>query len=444
MFSISGKIIFEDGQGNLYNENGEEAMDWEEDVDPYNLQNLTNLTRYKERQPIELDPNDPALEKLMGDVQTRVSSENSKLKYNTYSVDQKTLFLYYLKIKLYKAAKAAKMSGVNERTGQQWAKRLREDAEWNIYEKNTNRVNRKTSQLQEEHKQFLINYYDEFPQARTKDAVDSLTENFENFSLKETVVGEFISKECNLSIKRITRHPKARNDPVKLKARREWVEEWSKTSMDFNTNCIFIDESAFDINMRPSTARSARGTPAIVVTPSTKAISHTILGAISAMGVINIEIRVPVPPKKMKVVGSRKRKASAPKKPSFGGTNSGHYLNFIKKTLDQMDKYPEMKGFYLIMDNSPIHNKKDGDIDHIIESRGYKCVYLPPYSPELNPIEQFWAVVKGKVRRSQFGNTEDLKTRISEACNEISFKHLRGFVRHSSQTFERCLNEEHI
>ncbi|KAG2190476.1 hypothetical protein INT47_003004, partial [Mucor saturninus] len=415
MFSISGKIIFEDGQGNLYNENGEEAMDWEEDVDPYNLQNLTNLTRYKEHQPIELDPNDPALEKLMGDVQTRVSSENSKLKYNTYSVDQKTLFLYYLKIKLYKAAKAAKMSEVNERTGQQWAKRLREDAEWNIYEKNTNRVNRKTSQLQEEHKQFLINYYDEFPQARTKDAVDSLTENFENFSLKETVVGEFISKECNLSIKRITRHPKARNDPVKLKARREWVEEWSKTSMDFNTNCIFIDESAFDINMRPSTARSARGTPAIVVTPSTKAISHTILGAISAMGVINIEIRVPVPPKKMKVVGSRKRKASAPKKPSFGGTNSGHYLNFIKKTLDQMDKYPEMKGFYLIMDNSPIHDKKDGDIDHIIESRGYKCVYLPPYSPELNPIEQFWAVVKGKVRRSQFGNTEDLKTRISEA-----------------------------
>lgn len=94
----------------------------------------------------------------MGDVQTRVSSENSALKYNTYSVDQKTLFLYYIKIKLYKAAKAAKMSGVNERTGQQWAKRLREDAEWDIYEKNTNKVNRKTSQLQEEHKQHLINY----------------------------------------------------------------------------------------------------------------------------------------------------------------------------------------------------------------------------------------------------------------------------------------------
>lgn len=93
--------------------------------------------------------------------------------------------MYYIKIRLFKAAKAAKLSGVNERIGQQWAKRLREDPEWDIYEKNTNKVNRKSSQLQEEHKLYLINYFDEFPQARTKDAVDSLTENFENFSLKK-------------------------------------------------------------------------------------------------------------------------------------------------------------------------------------------------------------------------------------------------------------------
>lgn len=31
----------------------------------------------------------------------------------------------------------------------------------------------------------------------------------------------------------------------------------------------------------------------------------------------------------------------------------------------------------------------DEDIGHYIVARGYDCVYLPPYSPELNPIEQF-------------------------------------------------------
>jgi hypothetical protein len=44
-------------------------------------------------------------------------------------------------------------------------------------------------------------------------------------------------------------------------------------------NCVFIDESGFNINMRPATARSARGTPAIVTTPTTKAVSHSVLGA---------------------------------------------------------------------------------------------------------------------------------------------------------------------
>lgn len=129
--------------------------------------------------------------------------------------------------------------------------------------------------------------------------------------------------------------------------------------------------------MRPSTARSSRGTPAVIITPLTKADSHTTLGAISSMGVANIEIRVPVPPKKIKVVGSRKRNATAPKKSFSAGANSGHYINFIKKTLGQMNKYPEMKGFYLI-----IHDKKNG----LIETRGYECVYFPHYSPELNPI----------------------------------------------------------
>ncbi|KAI9474305.1 MAG: hypothetical protein EXX96DRAFT_459954, partial [Benjaminiella poitrasii] len=90
-----------------------------EDVDPYNLENLTDLTQYKEHQPAELDSNDPALDKQMEGIQTRISTENVTPKYNTYSVDQKTLYLYYIKIKLFKAAKAAKMSGINERTGQQ-------------------------------------------------------------------------------------------------------------------------------------------------------------------------------------------------------------------------------------------------------------------------------------------------------------------------------------
>ncbi|KAI9273465.1 hypothetical protein EDC94DRAFT_510803, partial [Helicostylum pulchrum] len=73
-------------------------------------------------------------------------------------------------------------------------------------------------------------------------------------------------------------------------------------------NCVFVDEAGFNMNMRGLTARSAKGTPAAVVAPTTRAISHTILGAVSALGVVNLEVRVPIAPKRIKVDGAKKRK----------------------------------------------------------------------------------------------------------------------------------------
>ncbi|KAL9536563.1 hypothetical protein MBANPS3_012559 [Mucor bainieri] len=224
------------------------------------------------------------------------------------------------------------------------------------------------SRLQEEHKQYLIQFFDEQPQATRQDAVDALTADFEGFSLKESQVGTFIKNECNLTVKRITRHPKARNCPETLLKRKVWVEKWSKTDMNYLNNCVFVYESAFDINMRPATARSASGTPVIVTTPSTRAVSHTILGTISAMGVVNIEIPLPnMKPKKIKVDGARKRKQPQPKKAVSKGTVTGHYMLFLQHTMDLMDQYPEMKGFYVVMDNAPIHTADD--IDEMISMR---------------------------------------------------------------------------
>lgn len=70
------------------------------------------------------------------------------------------------------------------------------------------------------------------------------------------------------------------------------------------------------------------------------------------------------------------------------------------------------------MDNVPIHTAKE--INELITSRGYKDIYLSPYSPELSPIEQFWAIVKNKVKRSEFKDKEGLVTRITEAYNSKS------------------------
>lgn len=57
----------------------------------------------------------------------------------------------------------------------------------------------------------------------------------------------------------------------------------------------------------------------------------------------------------------------------------GHYLSFLKMTFDEMDKHPQMKGHYIMMDNAPIHMHED--TKKYIKYRGHKFVYLPTYSP---------------------------------------------------------------
>ena len=64
-----------------------------------------------------------------------------------------------------------------------------------------------------------------------------------------------------------------------------------------------------------------------------------------------------------------------------------------------MDQYPEIKRFYIVMVNAPIHNADE--IEEMISKREYRSIYLPPYSSELNPIENFWSAIKGISKTKQ-------------------------------------------
>ncbi|KAG0754563.1 hypothetical protein G6F57_006105 [Rhizopus arrhizus] len=267
-----------------------------------------------------------------------------------------------------------------------------------------------------------------------------LTNKFEGLEIKKSRVHELMRDECNLSMKQTICWPEARASKENVQKRYDWVVKWSNTDMDFSRNCIFIDEAGFDINMRASRAWAPRGQMAVTITPTTKAPSHTILGAISYVGVVNLSIRVPKqPPKVRKVQGGRKRKnPEASNEEVLKGTTVGYYMQFIQETLNILDKYDQMRGFYFIRDNAPIHKQ----IEDILNERNgvYKCIFLPPYSPELNTIEQFWALVKHKVRREKLQDTETLQDRIVDAANEVTTEHLQNIIQHSKNQFDNCLN----
>ncbi|KAG1456101.1 hypothetical protein G6F56_006910 [Rhizopus delemar] len=132
-----------------------------------------------------------------------------------------------------------------------------------------------------------------------------------------------MKEECNLSIKVVSRHPVAKNKEENLQKQADWVEKWVQNGMDYLKNCIFVDKSGFDINMR--------------------ATSHSVLGAISAIGVVNMKLRESGNLKRRKVVGATKRKAPEDQLSVPKGTTGEHYLQFISDTMDIMDEFSEMK-----------------------------------------------------------------------------------------------------
>jgi hypothetical protein len=300
--------------------------------------------------------------------------------------------------------------------------------------------------LHEEYQAFLTDLLDENPSINIEQALEQLTTKFDDLEVGKSAVHEFIRDDMGFTFKRAAFHSLKRNDEGAIEVRYEWAKKIVESDMSFLKNCVFIDESGFHINMNRSGAWARKGEIPVVKFENTRAVSHTILGAISAYAVVNISIRtpsvsttqlVPVEVGKKRKLGNGKTQKPKPK-----GTTTDHYLRFLSDTLDILDDYEYMQSSYIIMDNAPIH--KRANIQEMIANRGYKCVYLPPYSPELNPIEQFWSAVKSKLKRHQILEEETLQDRITETCSQVPQIHLYGFAKHPHSRLEDCLNKKAI
>ena len=66
----------------------------------------------------------------------------------------------------------------------------------------------------------------------------------------------------------------------------------------------------------------------------------------------------------------------------------------------------------------------------VFEARGCELVYLPPYSPDMNPIEEAFAKVKGLMRRAEARTHEALVETMGKALGAVSARDARGFFEH--------------
>lgn len=72
------------------------------------------------------------------------------------------------------------------------------------------------------------------------------------------------------------------------------------------------------------------------------------------------------------------------------------FEDFIRQLLHHYDRWPEPKSV-LVMDNASFHRTEG--VRQICLAAGVKLVYLPPYSPDLNPIEELFAELNAFIKR---------------------------------------------
>jgi transposase len=356
-------------------------------------------------------------------------------RYTAHQIEQ--LFDYV--IEQGKTAKdAALLTGINIRTAQHYIKKYNDDEEGRLPVRGRKPGAGRKAKLTECHSQFLIGYVDEHPTAVLSNIRRALYEAFPELSISISALHRHLVQKCKLTLKKLEKLPATRNSDRVLRLRRERIEEWEATpELDYGKNCVFIDEAGFNLHTQRNYGRSRKGTPAKGIVPTAKGITITILGAISQAGVIDISLRKP-----QAVSISKKRKANDTRAMVVSGrvgTRTEHFLAYISNVMDVLDRN-NMKGHYLVMDNAPIHTPVK--VRELVESRGYQCLYLPPYSPFLNPIEEFWSKVKAGVRRNALTADDRLSDRICESVQMVTRADCQAWIRHAVSFFPRCKRED--
>jgi len=97
------------------------------------------------------------------------------------------------------------------------------------------------------------------------------------------------------------------------------------------------------------------------------------------------------------------------------------FLAYVRQVL-----VPALKaGDIVIMDNLPAHKVKG--VREAIEAAGASLVYLPPYSPDLNPIEKAFSKLKAILRKAAARTLEDLWAAIASALDAFTPEECRNY-----------------
>ena len=162
---------------------------------------------------------------------------------------------------------------------------------------------------------------------------------------------------------------------------------------------VFVDEMGSNVSLSPLYAWSRRGLRAHAKAPRNWGKNVTLLASITAEGV-------------------------GPCLAVEGPTTREVFETYLERSLAPVLR----PGQIVVVDNLSAH--KGGRVKEIVEAKGCELVYLPPYSPDFNPIEQAFSKVKGLLRKAEARTQDALIEAMGWALDAITTRDIRGFFGH--------------
>lgn len=168
---------------------------------------------------------------------------------------------------------------------------------------------------------------------------------------------------------------------------------------------IFIDETWAKTNMTRLRGRSPRGDRLVAKVPHGHWKTTTLIAALDVRGV----------------------RCSAV---VDGAVNADVFESFVERVLA-----PTLKpGDIVVMDNLSSHKRqRTGDL---IERAGARLIYLPPYSPDLNPIEMIFSKIKQTLRSLALRTRQALWHTMQSVLDRISTSDANNCFRHCGYTLQ--------
>ena len=164
---------------------------------------------------------------------------------------------------------------------------------------------------------------------------------------------------------------------------------------------VFVDESGFHTSMTRLRARAPKGKRAYGKVPKNRGKNTTLIAAISLEGAMGESMTVE------------------------GATDSYTFEAYVEHFLAPSIR----EGQVVVLDGLGAHRPKR--IRELIEARGADLVFLPSYSPDLNPIEEAFSKVKALVRKEGARMREALVEAIGRALGAVTAEDAASFFAHA-------------